>query len=71
MVVKCISLLYWTFFTLSAIAVLYMYNFVRWYVVIVVVIFTVQEKLFGGLELIELACHQFFNRYKLSNVNRC
>ncbi|XP_039202455.1 lysocardiolipin acyltransferase 1 isoform X2 [Crotalus tigris] len=71
MVVKCISLLYWTFFTLSAIALLYMYNFVRWYLVIVVVIFIVQEKLFGGLELIELACHQFFNRRRLYNVNRC
>ncbi|XP_026551418.1 lysocardiolipin acyltransferase 1 [Pseudonaja textilis] len=71
LVVKCISLLYWTFFTFSAIALLYMYSFVRWYFVIVVVIFTVQEKLFGGLELIELACHQFFNRRRLSNVNRC
>lgn len=70
LVVKCISLLYWTFFTLSAIALLYMYNFVRWYFVVVVVIFFVQEKLFGGLELIELACHQLFNRRRLSNVNR-
>ncbi|KAM6459945.1 lysocardiolipin acyltransferase 1 [Liasis olivaceus] len=70
MVVKCISLLYWTFFTLSAFALLYMYNFVRWYFVIVVVIFTVQQKLFGGLELLELACHRFFNRRRLPNLNR-
>ncbi|XP_032071415.1 lysocardiolipin acyltransferase 1 isoform X3 [Thamnophis elegans] len=70
LVVKCISLLYWTFFTLFSIALLYMYNFVRWYFVVVVVIFSVQEKLFGGLELIELACHQFFNRRRLPNVNR-
>lgn len=71
MVVKCFSLLYWTSFTLSGFALLYMYNFVRWYFVIVVVIFTVQKRLFGGLELMELACHQFFNRRKLLSSNRC
>ncbi|XP_044293696.1 lysocardiolipin acyltransferase 1 isoform X1 [Varanus komodoensis] len=62
MVVKCISLLYWTFFTLAVFVLLYWYSFVRWYFVTVVVIFIVQQKLFGGLELIELACHQFFSK---------
>ncbi|XP_048365691.1 lysocardiolipin acyltransferase 1 [Sphaerodactylus townsendi] len=59
MVVKCISLLYWTLFTLAAFMLLYLYNFVRWYLVILVVIFVAQHKLFGGLELIELARHRF------------
>ncbi|XP_042327904.1 lysocardiolipin acyltransferase 1 [Sceloporus undulatus] len=67
MVVKCISLLYWTFFTLAAFVLLYLYSFVRWYFVSVIVIFVVQQKLFGGLELIELACHRFFCNFFLQN----
>ncbi|XP_077197119.1 lysocardiolipin acyltransferase 1 isoform X1 [Paroedura picta] len=59
MVVKCVSLLYWTLFTLAAFVLLYLYSFVRWYFMILVVIFVAQQKLFGGLELIELARHQF------------
>lgn len=58
MVVKCVSLLYWTLFTLAAFVLLYLYSFVRWYFVVLVVIFVAQHKLFGGLELIELARHQ-------------
>nr|XP_056708706.1 lysocardiolipin acyltransferase 1 [Euleptes europaea] len=59
MVVKCISLLYWTLFTFAAFVLLYLYSFVRWYSVALVVIFVAQHKLFGGLELIELARHRF------------
>ncbi|KAJ7340993.1 hypothetical protein JRQ81_004457 [Phrynocephalus forsythii] len=62
LVVKFMSLLYWTLFTLAVFLLLYSYSFVRWYFVTVVVIFVVQQKLFGGLELIELACHQFFSK---------
>ncbi|XP_033000524.1 lysocardiolipin acyltransferase 1 isoform X1 [Lacerta agilis] len=66
MVVKCISLFYWTSFTLAMFVLLYMYSFVRWYFVILVVIFVMQQKAFGGLELLELACHRFFSK-KLRN----
>ncbi|XP_075781449.1 lysocardiolipin acyltransferase 1 isoform X4 [Pelodiscus sinensis] len=62
LVVKCISLLYWTLFTLAVFVLLYLYSFVRWYCVTVTVIFVVQQKIFGGLEIIELACHQYFNK---------
>nr|XP_020648776.1 lysocardiolipin acyltransferase 1 isoform X2 [Pogona vitticeps] len=61
-IVKCISLLYWTLFTLAGFVLLYLYSFVRWYFVTMIVIFVVQQKLFGGLEFIELACHQFFSK---------
>ncbi|XP_053238978.1 lysocardiolipin acyltransferase 1 isoform X2 [Podarcis raffonei] len=69
MVVKCISLFYWTSFTLAMFVLLYLYSFVRWYFVILVVIFVVQQKAFGGLELLELACHRFFSK-KLRNSER-
>ncbi|XP_043367582.1 lysocardiolipin acyltransferase 1 isoform X3 [Dermochelys coriacea] len=62
LVVKCISLLYWTLFTLAMFVLLYFYSFVRLYCVTAVVIFVVQQKIFGGLEIIELACHQYFNK---------
>ncbi|XP_062981674.1 lysocardiolipin acyltransferase 1-like [Elgaria multicarinata webbii] len=70
MVVKCISFLYWTFFTLAMFVLLFLYSFVRWYFVTVLVIFVVQQKLFGGLELMELACHQFFSKKKLQNSRK-
>ncbi|XP_034620632.1 lysocardiolipin acyltransferase 1 isoform X3 [Trachemys scripta elegans] len=62
LVVKCISLLYWTLFTLAMFVLLYLYSFVRWYCVTAVVIFVVQQKIFGGLEIIELARHRYFNK---------
>ncbi|XP_062980220.1 lysocardiolipin acyltransferase 1 isoform X1 [Elgaria multicarinata webbii] len=70
MAVKCISFLYWTFFTLAMFVLLFLYSFVRWYFVTVLVIFVVQQKLFGGLELMELACHQFFSKKKLQNSRK-
>ncbi|XP_060101410.1 lysocardiolipin acyltransferase 1 [Heteronotia binoei] len=71
MVVKCISLLYWTVFTLAAFVLLYLYSFVRWYFVVLVVIFVTQHKLFGGLELIELARHQFgCSKQNVQNLKR-
>ncbi|XP_034967375.1 lysocardiolipin acyltransferase 1 [Zootoca vivipara] len=69
MVVKCISLFYWTSFTLAMFVLLYLYSFVRWYFVILVVIFVMQQKAFGGLELLELACHRFYSK-KLHNSER-
>ncbi|XP_019382577.1 PREDICTED: lysocardiolipin acyltransferase 1 [Gavialis gangeticus] len=62
LVVKCISLLYWTVFTLAMFVLLYLYSFVRWYLLIMVIIFAMQQKIFGGLELIELVCHRYVNK---------
>ncbi|XP_059696858.1 lysocardiolipin acyltransferase 1 isoform X3 [Haemorhous mexicanus] len=60
--VKCASLLYWTVFPLGMLALLYLYSFAQWYFVAMIVFFVVQQKIFGGLELIELACHQYFKK---------
>ncbi|XP_009989644.1 PREDICTED: lysocardiolipin acyltransferase 1 [Tauraco erythrolophus] len=60
--VKCISLLYWTVFPLGMLALLYLYSFARWYFAAMIVFFVVQQKVFGGLELIELACHRYFKK---------
>uniref|UniRef100_A0A8D0GFX9 Lysocardiolipin acyltransferase 1 n=1 Tax=Sphenodon punctatus TaxID=8508 RepID=A0A8D0GFX9_SPHPU len=62
LLIECISLLYWTLFTLAAFVMLYLYSFVRWYFVTMVIIFVVQHKLFGGLELIELACYRYLHK---------
>nr|XP_033793969.1 lysocardiolipin acyltransferase 1 isoform X2 [Geotrypetes seraphini]XP_033793970.1 lysocardiolipin acyltransferase 1 isoform X2 [Geotrypetes seraphini]XP_033793971.1 lysocardiolipin acyltransferase 1 isoform X2 [Geotrypetes seraphini]XP_033793972.1 lysocardiolipin acyltransferase 1 isoform X2 [Geotrypetes seraphini]XP_033793973.1 lysocardiolipin acyltransferase 1 isoform X2 [Geotrypetes seraphini] len=68
LLVKCLSLLYWTSFTLAMCFLLYWYNVVRWYFVLMVVIFVLQQKLCGGLELIELACHRFYTRKHQQNL---
>lgn len=65
--VKCISLLYWTVFPMGTFALLYLYSFARWYFAAVIIIFVVQQKIFGGLELIELACHQYFKKQQKLN----
>lgn len=67
MFVKCVSFLYWTLFTVSMFVLLYLYSFVRWYFVTMVVIFTVQKKLFGGLEMVEVAFHQLFSKRNVHN----
>ncbi|XP_078505983.1 lysocardiolipin acyltransferase 1 isoform X1 [Lissotriton helveticus] len=58
--VKCISLLYWTAFSMAMCLLLFLYSAVRWYFVIVILVFVMQQKLWGGLELIELACHRYY-----------
>ncbi|XP_057256040.1 lysocardiolipin acyltransferase 1 isoform X3 [Pezoporus wallicus] len=60
--VKCISLLYWTVFPLGMLALLYLYSFAQWYFAAMIIFFVVQQKIFGGLELIELACHRYFKK---------
>ncbi|XP_068009806.1 lysocardiolipin acyltransferase 1 isoform X1 [Melanerpes formicivorus] len=62
LMVKCISLLYWTVFPLAMLALLYLSSLARWYLAAMVVFFVAQQKLFGGLELIELACHSYFKK---------
>ncbi|KAM8945391.1 lysocardiolipin acyltransferase 1 [Pelodytes ibericus] len=58
--IKFGSLVYWTSFTIAMLVLLYMHSFVRWYLLTMVVVFVLQKKFFGGLELIELACHRFY-----------
>ncbi|XP_010157053.1 PREDICTED: lysocardiolipin acyltransferase 1, partial [Eurypyga helias] len=62
LMVKCISILYWTVFPLGMLALLYLYSFARWYFAAMIIFFVGQQKVFGGLELIELACHRYFKK---------
>ncbi|XP_066451215.1 lysocardiolipin acyltransferase 1 [Eleutherodactylus coqui] len=57
--IKLASLLYWTTLIIASFYLIYLYSIVRWYALIMIVIFVLQEKYFGGLELIELACHRY------------
>ncbi|OCT79507.1 hypothetical protein XELAEV_18026316mg [Xenopus laevis] len=60
--IKLASLLYWTLFPIAMIVLLYLYSLVRWYFLVVIVIFVLQQKIYGGLELIELACYRYYTR---------
>uniref|UniRef100_A0A8C5MYN6 Lysocardiolipin acyltransferase 1 n=1 Tax=Leptobrachium leishanense TaxID=445787 RepID=A0A8C5MYN6_9ANUR len=68
--IKFASLLYWTSFTIAMLVLLYMYSCVRWYLLTMVVVFVVEGKLFGGLELIELACHRFYTSKQSQNNSK-
>ncbi|XP_071996079.1 lysocardiolipin acyltransferase 1 [Engystomops pustulosus] len=57
--IKFASLLYWTTLIVVCFYLIYLYSIVRWYTLIMIVIFVLQEKYFGGLELIELSCHRY------------
>lgn len=57
--IKFASLLYWTALTVASFFCIYMYSFVRWYALTMVVFYVLQEKISGGLELMELACHRY------------
>ncbi|XP_063775005.1 lysocardiolipin acyltransferase 1 [Pseudophryne corroboree] len=59
--IKFASLLYWTSFITASFVALTMCSIVRWYTLAMIVVFILQEKFFGGLELIELACHRYHN----------
>lgn len=41
---------------------IYLYSLVRWYFIIVIVIFVLQERIFGGLEILELACYRLLHK---------
>ncbi|XP_037662492.1 lysocardiolipin acyltransferase 1 isoform X2 [Choloepus didactylus] len=62
LVVKMLSILYWTLFSPAMCLLIYLYSLVRWYFLITIVIFVLQERLFGGLEIIELACYRFLRK---------
>jgi lysocardiolipin and lysophospholipid acyltransferase len=62
LVVKLLSILYWTLFGPAMCLLMYLYSLVRWYFIITIVIFVLQERIFGGLEIIELACYRFLHK---------
>lgn len=62
LVVKFLSLLYWTLFSPAMCLLIYLYSLVRWYFIITIVIFVLQERIFGGLEVMELACYRFLHK---------
>ncbi|XP_020839407.1 lysocardiolipin acyltransferase 1 isoform X1 [Phascolarctos cinereus] len=59
LLIKWMSILYWTLFTSAMFILICLYSIVRWYFFITIVFFVLQEKIFGGLEVIELACYRF------------
>ncbi|XP_061551752.1 lysocardiolipin acyltransferase 1 isoform X2 [Phycodurus eques] len=58
--IKAASLLYWTSFIALCFAGLWLWAPVRLYFVVVVGVYVAQQKMAGGLELLELACHRYW-----------
>ncbi|XP_012507853.1 PREDICTED: lysocardiolipin acyltransferase 1 [Propithecus coquereli] len=69
-VVKLLSILYWTLFSPAMCLLIYLYSLVRWYFIITIVIFVLQERIFGGLEIIELACYRFLHKQPYLNSKK-
>ncbi|XP_015991561.1 lysocardiolipin acyltransferase 1 [Rousettus aegyptiacus] len=63
LVVKLFSILYWTLFSPAMCLLIYLYSLIRWYFIITIVIYVLQERIFGGLEIIELACYRFLHKH--------
>ncbi|XP_073070848.1 lysocardiolipin acyltransferase 1 [Manis javanica] len=70
LVVKFLSILYWTLFSPAMCLLIYLYSLVRWYFIITIVIFVLQERIFGGLEIIELACYHFLHKRPHLNAKK-
>lgn len=70
LVVKFLSILYWTLFSPAMCLLVYLYSLVRWYFIITIVIFVLQERIFGGLEIIELACYRFLHKQSHSTAKK-
>lgn len=58
--IKAASLLYWSSFIALCFTGLWLWAPVRLYFLVMVGVYTAQQKLIGGLELLELACHRFW-----------
>ncbi|XP_051941370.1 lysocardiolipin acyltransferase 1 [Hippocampus zosterae] len=58
--IKAASLLYWTGFIALCFAGLWLWAPVRLYFLVVVGVYVAQQKMAGGLELVELACHRYW-----------
>lgn len=59
--VKAISLFYWTAFITLSFVGLWLWTPLRIYLLLVMAFFFVQQKVMGGVELMELACHRHWN----------
>ncbi|XP_034515585.1 lysocardiolipin acyltransferase 1 isoform X4 [Ailuropoda melanoleuca] len=70
LVLKFLSILYWTLFSPAMCLLIYLYSLVRWYFIITVVIFVLLERIFGGLEIVELACYRIFHKQPHLNVKK-
>lgn len=70
LVVKLLSILYWTLFCFAVCLLIYWYRLVWWYFIISIVFFVLQERIFGGLEIIELACYRFFHKHPHLNSKK-
>ncbi|XP_054978364.1 lysocardiolipin acyltransferase 1 [Sorex araneus] len=62
LLVKVLSLVYWSLFSPAMCLLLYACSAARWYCLATVAVFVLQERLFGGLEVIELASHRVLHR---------
>lgn len=60
--VKLLSLLYWNLFSPAMCLLLWSSSPARWYFLLTVLFLVLQERLCGGLELLELACHRWWHR---------
>ncbi|CAL8296579.1 unnamed protein product [Arctogadus glacialis] len=58
--IKAASLLYWSGFIAFCFTALWLWAPVRLYCLAMVAVFLVQQKVIGGLELLELACHRYW-----------
>ncbi|KAG7509629.1 lysocardiolipin acyltransferase 1 [Solea senegalensis] len=58
--IKAASLLSWTSFIVLCFTGLWLWTPFRLFLVVIVGVYVVQLKLFGGMELLELACHRYW-----------
>lgn len=59
--IKAASLLYWSAFVALSFAGLWLWAPVRVYFLLMVIFFLGQQRVTGGVELMELACHRHWN----------
>ncbi|CAM9213976.1 unnamed protein product, partial [Lampetra planeri] len=59
--IKAASLLYWSSFIALCLAGLWLWAPFRLYFLVMVGVYLAQQKLIGGLELLELICHRYWN----------
>uniref|UniRef100_A0A3P9I2U8 Lysocardiolipin acyltransferase 1 n=2 Tax=Oryzias latipes TaxID=8090 RepID=A0A3P9I2U8_ORYLA len=58
--IKAASLLYWTSFIALCFTGLWLWTPVRLYCLVMIAVYVVQQKFFGGMELLELSFHQYW-----------
>ncbi|XP_062896525.1 lysocardiolipin acyltransferase 1 [Mobula hypostoma] len=61
--IKLFSVVYWTAFVLGTMMLLWSYTLARWYFSSVAIFFIMQERLFGGIEIMEMAAQRRAQRH--------